>query len=311
MKIWVILPLLLWGSWASAQINALNSQQNPVSSHNEQNAFAFNPAFAGAEDQPLVTLSGQNLSAILDSLRFSSDVLHIQAPLEQINGGIGARLLYVWSPISGRYTWLDVGFSYVIFEHGRDGELRVGASAGLGLHEVVFSGFFPGGIPEQRFKAFPNLGAGLRYENSGLLLAVGADHLGRPQIDFSTEFRQIIDDIYYFQAQYAFEVADLKIKPSYFGRYANNANFLNDFLVIGGVEQRFEAGLGYRLDLRRRFPPNQSNPIILERFKQLIIVGSVGFAENFILNAAYNLTLTEFGGDPNNYELTLTYILPE
>ncbi len=280
---------------------------DPVSAHGYHTFSSLNPAYAGAFQDGAVFLSGQNLTAVLDTFVNNSFVLGLRHPVGSFNGAISANLSYVFVPFSARYIFADVGFSYPVVDEA-DHRLLLGASLGIGSREIVGRG--TGGAPlpiDRRNRFFPDLDAGLWYTYRTLSLGAGATHIGRPQVEYGGAINAQVDDVYYLSGSYGFEWEGISILPSVLGRYANAGSFLSDALLEARFDDQFGVGIGYRIDLRRQVPFNPSLPVISERYRQLLLSAELGIENRYSLMGTYSLVLNQFAADRSNFEVTLLY----
>ena len=302
-----LLLLILSGSLSAQFNNGLSLASDPISAHGYHTLSNINPAYAAAFRDGAVFISGQNIASVIDSLTNNSFELGMRQTVGSFKGAISANINYVFVPLVARYISGNFGFAYPIVDEN-DHRLMLGASLGIGNREIL--DFRRSGLPsslDRRNRIYPDLGAGLWYTYRELSLGAGATHIGRPTVEYTPAVTATIDDLYYISARYDADWAGITVSPSFLGRYASSANFVSDFLLDGRFEDQFGLGVGYRVDLRRKIPPNPSIPVADQRFRQLLLTAEVGFQERFNLLGTYSFVINQFTANRSNFELTLLY----
>lgn len=307
-KIPWLCSLFLWPYTATAQFNnTLSLSPDPVSAHAYHNFSALNPAYALAFHDGAVFISGQNIASVIDSLTNNSFELGLRENLKNGRGAFSANISYVFVPLTARYISANVGYAYPLIDDETQ-QLFLGASIGVGNREILdFRGSSSLASIDRRNRQYPELGAGIWYAYKGLSLGTSATHIGSPTVEYTPALKATIDDLYYLYARYDAAIAGLTVSPTFLGRYASSANFLSDFMLDARFRDQFGLGAGYRIDLRRKLPPNPSIPVIDKRFSQILLSGEVGFQEQFSLAATYSFVLNQFSANRSNFELTLLY----
>jgi hypothetical protein len=308
------LPLALafaGGLTLPARAQVLNSviAEDPLTAHWKAHASAFNPAWAGASGEPAVFLGGQNLIGVLDSLSGGSSILGIRSPIGDPGGPLAvcADLQYSFVPFVARFVTGNAGFSYRALDEAGH-RVWVGGSIGLGSREVVR--LIGAGQPDptgRRNRFYPNLNAGIWYRYRGLHLGAGGTHLGNPTVDYGGGFTNTVRQRFYILAAYDAELDGLRLTPAIQARYANTNAIVTDLLLDAELGGGFGIGGGFRADLGRRPPPNPSNPVSLQRFRQVLASAELRVADVLTLRGTYLYTPGAFVIDRNNLEVTLVY----
>ncbi len=319
----VLLVLLVFSTAFSTRLQAqvLNSTlaEDPISAHWRDQGSAFNPAWAGASGEGTLFLGGQNLVGVLDELSGGSSTLGVRAPIGNSTEEPGQKALatappltftadvqYSYVPFVARYVTGNVGFAYRVLNESEH-RVWVGGTVGLGSREFI-TNF--GGQPDplgQPTRFYPNLNAGLWYRYQGFHFGAGGTHLGNPTVDYGANTTRTIQQRFYVLVAYEVPGDGFLVTPAIWTRYVNGNGILSDFLVDAELGGGFEAGVGYRIDLSRRPIPNPSNPLVAQRFQQIIATAGLRVADVLTLRGSYLYTPGTFVIERNNVEASLVY----
>ena len=149
-----------------------------------------------------------------------------------------------------------VDFAYVL-PVGIESKISFGLKAGVTLFDANFDGFvLQSPIEDVAFneninKAFPNLGIGAFFFTDNYYLGLSAPnmlttkHLEDENGVIATGVQSVH---YFFTGGYVFDInRDLKFKPAFMARAVSGAPLAVDITANVLINERLEAGLGYRL----------------------------------------------------------------
>lgn len=231
-----------------------NAQQDPHYTQYMYNMNIINPAYAGSKDNLsfglLYRKQWVDIEDAPTTLTFSAN-----SPVGK-NVGIGLSVISdKIGPVEENNVYGD--FSYTL-KLGDDRRLAFGLKAGLTMHQVgLYSDIYPT-LPDQNDPAFLedtnktylNIGSGIFYYTNKYYIALSvpniikSKHLNYDGRNFGTE-----DSHYFITGGYVFDInSNLKFKPFLMLKSAFNAPTSIDFSTNFLFNEKFEAGITYRLE---------------------------------------------------------------
>jgi type IX secretion system PorP/SprF family membrane protein len=249
-KIAALLSLTLWSLQSMAQ-------QDPQFTQYMYNMSVINPAYATAEEGILnlgglyrtqwVGLEGAPKTGTFFAHTPVND--KIELGLSFTNDNIG-------DIVNENNIYAD--FAYVL-PVGLESKLSLGLKAGFTFFNANFDGFVlqSGNLStdiafnENISKTFPNLGIGAFFFTDTYYLGLSAPNM------LSTKHLENENGInatgvqnvhYFFTGGYVFDINEnLKLKPAFMGKAVKGAPLALDITVNVLINEKLEAGLGYRL----------------------------------------------------------------
>jgi type IX secretion system PorP/SprF family membrane protein len=249
-KIAALLSLTLWSIQGFAQ-------QDPQFTQYMYNMSVINPAYATAEEGILnlgglyrtqwVGLEGAPKTGTFFAHTPVND--KIELGLSFTNDNIG-------DVINENNVYAD--FAYVL-PVGLESKLSLGLKAGFTFFNANFDGFVlqSGNVStdiafnENISKTFPNLGIGAFFFTDTYYLGLSAPnmlstkHLENENGIIATGVQNVH---YFFTGGYVFDINEnLKLKPAFMGKAVKGAPLALDITANVLINEKLEAGLGYRL----------------------------------------------------------------
>ncbi len=232
----------------------LQAQQDPHYTQYMYNMNVINPAYAGSkENLSIGMLYRKQWVEIEDAPTTATFSGH--APVGK-NVGLGLSVISdKIGPVEENNIYGD--FSYTL-ELGGEHKLAFGLKAGLTLHQVGLYSDINHTLPDQNDPAFAqntsnsyfNLGSGLFYYTNKYYLALSVPNMMKSKhLDFNgREFGSEVSH-YFLTGGYVFDVSEnIKFKPFFMMKSAFNAPTSLDLSTNFLFNEKFEAGVTYRLE---------------------------------------------------------------
>ena len=249
-KIAALLSLTLWSIQGFAQ-------QDPQFTQYMYNMSVINPAYATAEEG-ILNLGGLYRTqwvGVEGAPKTGSFFAHTPVN-EKIELGISFTNDNIGDVINENNIYAD--FAYVL-PVGFESKLSLGMKAGFTFFNANFDGFIlqSGDVStdfafnENISKTFPNLGIGAFFFTDNYYLGLSAPNmLSTKHIENENGIKATgVQNVhYFFTGGYVFDInRDLKIKPAFMAKAVKGAPLALDITANVLVNERLEAGLGYRL----------------------------------------------------------------
>jgi type IX secretion system PorP/SprF family membrane protein len=232
----------------------LQAQQDPHYTQYMYNMNVINPAYAGSkENLSIGMLYRKQWVEIEDAPTTATFSGH--APVGK-NVGLGLSVISdKIGPVEENNIYGD--FSYTL-ELGGEHKLAFGLKAGLTLHQVGLFSDINHTLPDANDPAFAentsnsyfNLGTGLFYYTNKYYLALSVPNMMKSKhLDFNgREFGSEVSH-YFLTGGYVFDVSEnIKFKPFFMMKSAFNAPTSLDLSTNFLFNEKFEAGVTYRLE---------------------------------------------------------------
>jgi len=237
-----------------SMIMDLQAQQDPHYTQYMYNMNVINPAYAGSkENLSIGMLYRKQWVEIEDAPTTATFSGH--APVGK-NVGLGLSVISdKIGPVEENNIYGD--FSYTL-ELGGEHKLAFGLKAGLTLHQVGLYSDINHTLPDQNDPAFAqntsnsyfNLGSGLFYYTNKYYLALSVPNMMKSKhLDFNgRKFGSEVSH-YFLTGGYVFDVSEnIKFKPFFMMKSAFNAPTSLDLSTNFLFNEKFEAGVTYRLE---------------------------------------------------------------
>jgi type IX secretion system PorP/SprF family membrane protein len=240
--------LLLLSSCLFAQ------QESIISFYSSQMNF-INPAYAGAENQTLITSSvREQWSGIEDAPE--TQVFSFGTPIGR-NLGIGVSLMNDKTFIE-KQTNISVDFSYKLQMNDKY-DLYLGLKAGGNSYSVNTSGLMTYNVQQDpslvNISQFnPNVGVGAYFKGEKLFVSLSTPSLLKTERAEKTDGYATSSSAkphFYLSGGYEFGLNDaetLVLKPTTMIRYVDGAPVSIDLNSMLSIQETFEIGGGYRTD---------------------------------------------------------------
>ena len=232
----------------------LQAQQDPHYTQYMYNMNVINPAYAGSkENLSIGMLYRKQWVEIEDAPTTATFSGH--APVGK-NVGLGLSVISdKIGPVEENNIYGD--FSYTL-ELGGEHKLAFGLKAGLTLHQVGLYSDINHTLPDQNDPAFAqntsnsyfNLGSGLFYYTNKYYLALSVPNMMKSKhLDYNgRKFGSEVSH-YFLTGGYVFDVSEnIKFKPFFMMKSAFNAPTSLDLSTNFLFNEKFEAGITYRLE---------------------------------------------------------------
>ncbi|GAA3646228.1 PorP/SprF family type IX secretion system membrane protein [Flavivirga jejuensis] len=234
------------------------AQQDPQFTQYMNNMSVINPAYATAQEA-ILNLGGLYRTQWVGIEGApNTGTFFAHTPInDKIEIGISFTNDNIGDIVSENNIYAD--FAYVL-RVGFQAKLSLGIKAGVTLFDVNFDGFnLQSGntstdlaFNENVNKTFPNLGIGAYYFTDNYYIGLSAPNmLTSKHIETENGVKSTgVQDIHYFlTGGYVFDInRDLKFKPAFMAKSVRGAPLALDITANMLFNERFEAGLGYRLD---------------------------------------------------------------
>lgn len=233
------------------------AQQDPQFTQYMYNMSVINPAYATAEEGIL------NLGGLFRTQWVgiegapTTGTFFAHTPVnDKIEMGISFTNDNIGDIINENNIYAD--FAYVL-PVGIKSKISFGVKAGVTLFDTNFDGFIlqSGGVntdfafDENISRAFPNLGIGAFFFSNNYYLGLSAPNmLSTKHLENQNGIRATgVENIhYFFTGGYVFDInQDLKLKPAFMARSVKGAPLALDFTANLLINEKLEAGLGYRV----------------------------------------------------------------
>jgi type IX secretion system PorP/SprF family membrane protein len=232
----------------------LQAQQDPHYTQYMYNMNVINPAYAGSkENLSIGMLYRKQWVEIEDAPTTATFSGH--APVGK-NVGLGLSVISdKIGPVEENNIYGD--FSYTL-QLGGEHKLAFGLKAGLTLHQVGLYSDINHTLPDQNDPAFAqntsnsyfNLGSGLFYYTNKYYLALSVPNMMKSKhLDYNgRKFGSEVSH-YFLTGGYVFDVSEnIKFKPFFMMKSAFNAPTSLDLSTNFLFNEKFEAGVTYRLE---------------------------------------------------------------
>ena len=233
------------------------AQQDPQFTQYMYNMSVINPAYATAEEG-ILNLGGfyrTQWVGMEGAPKTGSFFAH--TPInDKIEMGISFTNDNIGDVVNENNIYAD--FAYVL-PVGIESKISFGVKAGVTLFDTNFDGFMlqsGGTSTDQAFdenisKAFPNLGIGAFFFANNYYLGLSAPNmLSTKHLENENGIKATgVQNVhYFFTGGYVFDIDEkLKFKPSFMGRAVKGAPLALDVTASILINEKLEAGLGYRL----------------------------------------------------------------
>ena len=237
-----------------SMIMDLQAQQDPHYTQYMYNMNVINPAYAGSkENLSIGMLYRKQWVEIEDAPTTATFSGH--APVGK-NVGLGLSVISdKIGPVEENNIYGD--FSYTL-QLGGEHKLAFGLKAGLTLHQVGLFSDINHTLPDQNDPAFAqntsnsyfNLGSGLFYYTNKYYLALSVPNMMKSKhLDYNgRKFGSEVSH-YFLTGGYVFDVSEnIKFKPFFMMKSAFNAPTSLDLSTNFLFNEKFEAGITYRLE---------------------------------------------------------------
>lgn len=255
LKIYYIVVALLGFTLVSLQGNA---QQDPQFTQYMYNMSVINPAYATA-DEGILNLGGLYRTqwvGMVGAPRTATFFAH--TPLSRrIEMGVSFTNDNIGDVVDENNLYAD--FAYVL-PVGTQSKLSLGVKAGITLFDANFDGFILQSgnrgtdiaFDENISRAFPNLGVGAFFFTDNYYLGISAPNLlSNTHLENENGVKATgVEEIHYFlTGGVVFQLNEnLKFKPAFMAKAVQGAPMALDLTANVLINERLEAGLGYRLD---------------------------------------------------------------
>lgn len=231
------------------------AQQDPQFTQYMYNMSVINPAYATAEEG-ILNLGGHYRTqwvGLEGAPKTGSFFAH--TPInDKIEMGISFTNDNIGDIVNENNIYAD--FAYVL-PVGLESKISFGLKAGFTFFDTNFDGFVlqsPSvdvAFNENITKTFPNLGIGAFYFTDNYYLGLSAPNmLSTKHIEDENGIKATgVQSVhYFFTGGYVFDIdQDIKLKPAFMGRAVKGAPLALDVTVNVLINEKLEAGLGYRL----------------------------------------------------------------
>lgn len=232
-------------------------QQDPQFTQYMYNMSVINPAYATAEEGIL------NLGGLYRSQWVGMEgapktgTFFVHTPInEKIEMGISFTNDNIGNVVNENNIYAD--FAYVL-PVGIESKISFGLKAGVTLFDTNYDGFMlqSGGtstdvaFDENISRAFPNLGIGAFFFADNYYLGLSAPNmLSTKHLEDQNGIKATgVENVhYFFTGGYVFDIdSNLKLKPAFMARSVKGAPLALDVTANVLINEKIEAGLGYRL----------------------------------------------------------------
>ncbi|WP_298237594.1 type IX secretion system membrane protein PorP/SprF [uncultured Algibacter sp.] len=233
-------------------------QQDPQFTQYMYNMSVINPAYATA-DEGMLNLGGLYRTqwvGIEGAPKTGTFFAH--TPINQkIEAGISFTNDDIGDVVSENNIYAD--FAYVL-PVGLEGKLSFGLKAGFTFFNANFDGFvLQSGntstdiaFNDNISKTFPNIGIGAFYFTDNYYLGLSAPNmLTTKHLETENGIKSTgVQSVHYFlTGGYVFDINEnLKLKPAFMAKAVSGAPLALDITANVLINEKLEAGLGYRLD---------------------------------------------------------------
>jgi type IX secretion system PorP/SprF family membrane protein len=234
-------------------------QQDPQFTQYMYNMSVINPAYATA-DEGILNLGGLYRTqwvGLEGAPKTGTFFAH--TPInDKIEMGISFTNDNIGDIVTENNVYAD--FAYVL-PVGIESKISFGLKAGVTLFDANFDGFelqsgsasngLDPAFNENISKAFPNLGIGAFFFSDNYYLGLSAPNmLSTKHLEDENGIKATgVENVhYFFTGGYVFGINEnLKLKPAFMGKAVSGAPISLDITANVLIQERLEAGLGYRL----------------------------------------------------------------
>ena len=237
-----------------ASLGDLHAQQDPHYTQYMYNMNVINPAYAGSKENLSIGMLYRKQWVDIEDAP-TTFTLSGHSPVGK-NVGLGLSVISdKIGPVEENNIYGD--FSYTL-NLGGEHKLALGLKAGVTLHKVgLFSNIY-NTLPQPNDPAFSedtnnsyfNLGTGLFYYTDKYYVALSVPNMMKSKhLDFNGREFGSEESHYFLTGGHVFDLTDnIKFKPFFMAKSAFNAPTSLDVSTNFLFNQKFEAGLTYRLD---------------------------------------------------------------
>jgi len=233
------------------------SQQDPQFTQYMYNMSVINPAYATA-DEGILNLGGLYRTqwvGVEGAPKTGTFFAHTPVN-KKVELGISFTNDNIGDVVTENNIYAD--FAYVL-PVGFESKLSLGIKGGFTFFDTNFNGFVlqSGDVStdvafnENISKTFPNIGIGAFFFTDHYYLGLSAPNmLSTKHIESENGIKATgVESIhYFFTGGYVFNISEnLKLKPAFMAKAVNGAPLALDFTANVLINERLEAGLGYRL----------------------------------------------------------------
>jgi len=229
------------------------AQQVPQFSQNMFNKLANNPAISGSSESINATVLHRSQWMGFEGSPTTLN-LAVEAPFEFLHGGIGLNIV---SDAIAEYNNLGVQLSYAYQTDLGDGQLGIGASAGMfqsGLNggNLIPSDIGDIAIPTGEVSGSAlDFGGGLYYNTEDVYIGLSTLHITEPSIEKDDGDIIELSRHYFLLAGYYHEINPLvSLNPSIYlksdgstSQLDVNTNIIYNNKIWGGVSYRLDEGV--------------------------------------------------------------------
>ena len=249
MKKLYLVALVVIASWVD-----LHAQQDPPYTQYMYNMNVINPAYAGSKENLSIGLLYRKQWVEIEDAP-TTFTLSGHSPVGK-NVGLGLSVISdKIGPVEENNIYGD--FSYTL-NLGGEHKLAFGIKAGITLHQVGLYSDIYNTLPNPNDPAFSadtnnsyfNLGSGLFYYTNKYYLAFSVPNMMKSKhLDFDGREFGSETSHYFLTGGYVFDVSqNIKFKPFFMLKSAFDAPSSLDVSTNFLFNEKFEAGLTYRLD---------------------------------------------------------------
>lgn len=292
MKQFLIIFLVFYTSL----IIKIQAQQDPQYTQYMNNTMSVNPAYAGSKDYGVITVIGRTQWIGLEGAPQTQNISY-HTPLNYSGLGLGINIMNDEIGPS-KEIYLDTNISYTI-ETNEDGNFAFGLRLGGRFLNIDWS---KGEANEEEAifgenvnKFLPTIGAGLFYYKPQWYIGLSVPNVLRIEhydANRKSLKETVVDKKHFFLiAGYVYDINyDLKFKPAALVKAVTGAPLSLDISVNFLFQEKFRAGLGWRLDDA--------------------ISALLGFqaSDRLLIGYSYDLTTSNYNvTNPGTHEIMLQY----
>lgn len=255
--------------------------------------LGYNPAYAGSNDAPALTLLSRNQWIGIEGAP-QTQALSFNMPFANKKVGLGVNLLRQTIGIANNFS-SDVVYAYRM--RVARGYLAIGTQASVRLIRMDFSkvqGTQPidtdSAVPVgMQSKWVPNFGAGLYYQTNNFFFGLSVPRLLQNNIDLADDEGVISREVRHFYLMAGAVIPlgeEVNLQPQMVFKYVNGAPFDADINVNVVFSNRLTTGVSYRLGGSGENSPGESASLILAT--QISDVAQFGLSYDLGLSALRN-----------------------
>lgn len=234
-----------------------NAQQDPQFTQYMYNMSVINPAYATA-NEGILNLGGHYRTqwvGLEGAPKTGSFFAH--TPInDKIEMGISFTNDNIGDIVNENNMYAD--FAYVL-PVGIESKISLGLKAGFTFFDATFDGFIlqsgnqttDVAFNENISKAFPNLGIGAFFFTDNYYLGLSAPNMlttKHIETENGVKATGVQNVHYFFTGGYVFDINEkLKLKPAFMAKAVSGAPLAVDVTANVLINEKLEAGLGYRL----------------------------------------------------------------